>query len=82
MSDKLVLVEWRDSHISLPTWRGQDDIDPDPDLIRTVGFELRRGEVWLTLCQSKWASEDGDVQGVFHIPVACIERVTYLASTP
>lgn len=74
----IVLVEWADAHQNDPGWLDLEEIEDDGEcIIRTVGFLVPADEPGgkaghVTVMQS---FNQGDVIGLFHIPVAMTRTV-------
>lgn len=71
-----VLVEWVDAHSDAHGWTEQDELDPEPRIVVSVGMVLRNVKPnHLTVAQSM---DDGVVDSVLSIPTSCIKRVVRL----
>jgi len=70
---QLVRVTWHDSHAEVG-WVSRDQAKPTFEPIVTVGRLFHQDDDWLTIYHSTW-NDKGDLQGVLHIPVACIQSI-------
>jgi hypothetical protein len=73
-----LLVVWRDAHAYRDRWIGPEDIDPEPCVVRSVGWALADAKPdHLVLIQS--ANSDGDFDGCLCIPRGMIVSVRVLS---
>ena len=71
----LVLVIWRDAWFDFDQ---KDDEDARADyLVHTVGFLLSEGPRFVSVAQEVLPEGDG-YRAVTHIPLAIVERISYL----
>ena len=72
-----VLVEWHDARDLEPRWLTRRELDPEPTLVRSVGWQLRPDPVpdHLTLALSLTGDHVG---GGINIPRSCIVKVRKL----
>lgn len=75
-----VIVIWKDAHSDCEGWAEPSDIDDEPYLIRTVGFQLEPGagkkKGHVSIAQS--VSADNMIDSILHIPKRMVVSVTPL----
>ena len=71
---KLLLIEWEDAFNGNHSWFELDSAptDPEPVLVKTVGFELVRTKERVTLVMS--VGDNGNACDAFTIPVGMIRK--------
>lgn len=78
----VVVVVWRDAHSDGQGWQRYDETDPEPCLVTTVGYLLRKGRgkkpKHFTVAQS--AIGDEYVDSLLHIPREMVVRSTKIGS--
>jgi hypothetical protein len=75
----LALVVWRDAFFDFDR-KPEDETRPDY-LVHTVGFVLADGPTFVSLAQEVLPDDDG-FRAVTHIPLAIVERIEYLTTSP
>ena len=72
----VVMVIWRDAHADANGWADIGELDPDPCIVHSIGFQLENGKPGhVTLIQSIITDE---VDSVLHIPAAMVEEIRHL----
>lgn len=74
---KIVEIQWLDAQ-GEDQWEYLTDIDKTAMYIRTVGFYLDETDEEIIICRS--LSSDKGLEGRFHIPKACIQKMHPLKS--
>lgn len=76
-----VRIVWADSHdVGTNEWLDPGALDDGPCIVVTVGYLLPEAKAGhLLVCQSM--SDNGDVRGVFAIPVGMVQELTALDGT-
>lgn len=76
-----VVVTWIDAHADGPSWMDTTDIDTQPYVVRTVGWQLQGAKPkHITVVQS--CGRDGAIDHVLHIPDAMVIRIDRLKFKP
>jgi hypothetical protein len=73
-----VVIYWIDAHADATSWTSVSDIDEDPYLVQTVGFELEKLKPGHVSVAQSSGDDDGVVDHVLHIPAQMIKSMRYL----
>ena len=79
---RLVLVEWIDAQADAVMWSGVDELETEPRLIRSVGYELPVTVPGHTSVAGSWDEAAEAYGGVMHIPDGMVCSVSVLDPRP
>lgn len=70
----LKLIEWNDAFNGDHIWLDAEQLpeEPEPVIVQTIGFEVRRTDTYVTLAMSQ--ASNGHLCDLFHIPLAIVVR--------